>query len=40
MVDFRDIKLSAIAMDFLKGVLRIDPLERFSAHEALNHKWF
>lgn len=40
LIEFGNLKLSGIAMDFLKGVLRVDPLERFSAHEALNHRWF
>ncbi|CAD8152273.1 unnamed protein product [Paramecium pentaurelia] len=39
-IDFHDIKVSILASDLLKGLLKLDPQERLSSHQALNHKWF
>ncbi|CAD8058142.1 unnamed protein product [Paramecium sonneborni] len=39
-IDFQDLKVSNLALDLLKGLLKLDPQERLSSHQALNHKWF
>ncbi|CAD8049273.1 unnamed protein product [Paramecium primaurelia] len=39
-IDFHNLRVSNLASDFLKGLLRLDPQERLSSHQALNHKWF
>ncbi|CAD8057148.1 unnamed protein product [Paramecium sonneborni] len=39
-VKFEDCKLSEIGMNLLKGLMNKNPIQRFSAEEALNHPWF
>ncbi|CAD8141390.1 unnamed protein product [Paramecium octaurelia] len=40
VIDFQAIRVSNLALEFLKGLLKLDPQERLSSHQALNHKWF
>ncbi|CAK69372.1 unnamed protein product (macronuclear) [Paramecium tetraurelia] len=39
-VKFEDCKLTEVGMNFLKGLMNKNPIQRFSAEEALNHPWF
>lgn len=39
-VNVENINLSKEGVDFLRAILTVDPKERLSAQEALNHCWF